>query len=104
MGQSPSNKKTVIRAFFLLWWLSTLLGPFLVWHYSLQYDADGLENIIWWLTFLVTFPMAMCSEFLISFFPDFPEMPGAIISYIVGSLFIWLVYMITKRILIRKQI
>ncbi len=79
------------------------IGLFAVWKRDMQYDAAGIEGTIWWIVFLIGFPFNIAREYLSETFPNIPYSIETVISYVLGSLFIYLAYRIILWIVRRKK-
>lgn len=84
--------KNKFKIVFFTWWFLALLGNISVWHYDMQYDANGVENFIWWGTFFISFPFELSGEIAGELLPDAPGMLIISIAFVLGTLLIFLIY------------
>jgi len=94
--------KNKLRLFFIFWWFAAVIMPFVGRHYDFLYDAAGVEGSFWWLTFLISFPFGISGEFVGEALSDYSENIQLTVSFILGSLFIFLIYFSVSQIRKRR--
>lgn len=74
------------------------IGLFAVWYFGLQYDAGGGMGLIWWLVFLLGFPFNIAREYIAEFAPNLSHSIEALLSYILASFAILILYVLLSYI------